>query len=121
MNQVIELPNCRICWVTVPEGAEKFTLRIGQKNDNGYLTFEGRLLIGNHDFILPKGNWTIVGVCSEITEEQAMDIIDPNKIYFVYKDYRLNDNDFLSSPLESFHSLTTAYNIPKDALLMIEK
>lgn len=65
---------------------------------------------------LPPGNWRIIGMLSEVTEEQAAEIVDGDRIPFdetqgAYRDYTYKSNwgaAWLSSALESLDSAIEA-------------
>lgn len=130
MNQIIDLPNCRICWVTVPIGVNLQDISISYLQGDPDIIWRR----GKDDYVflksLPSGNWQLLGKVSEITEELAMQFVDKTKrldksnmtepTLIVYRDYLVKEC-WYDSPLESFHSFTSAYSIPKDAVLMIER
>ena len=71
-------------------------------------------------FKIPKGDWTLLGVTSAITEEMAMEIMPKTETGHFYAgkyiewdlfiNYLLDEYSFETS-LESFHSLLQANNI----------
>lgn len=66
----------------------------------------------NSTIDLPPGNWRIIGMLSEVTEDQAAEIVDGDRIPFdetqgAYRDYTYKSNwgaAWLSSALESLES-----------------
>lgn len=112
----------KILAVEVPEMFTGCTV-YGNKAGQSYLSAWHRLLkepslmIDLPDLV-PPGNWQIIARCLEFTEEQAKEILDPYKIYAVYKDYAFNDNGFLSKALDSWQSFCRANKLTTELILI---
>lgn len=104
--KIIDTGKCKLLAVMVPEGASVFKIVMKYKSTSRlpcfedrlktlYLTYEGKLG-ALHEIKLPQGNWQILGLSTEITEEQWYDLVnslpDPysNSHHRNYKDYCRN-------------------------------
>jgi len=79
---------------------------------------------------LPPGNWRILGLSNELTEEQQSEIVeiakevsywdDPNDVFYV--DYTVTDDTrYAHTVQESYASFLSANKIEPNELLLIEE
>lgn len=121
--KIITQPHCRIGVVEVPEGNTIFELR----PVHSLLCCKENVRQRYWDtYTLPPGDWSILGVWPDITEEQAGMVLDKWELLrdeFLYMDYHTGHYDFTTA-LESLRSLLTSHGLPvegKKYVLLIEK
>lgn len=99
--------------VELPEGAiePRITQPFGI-----YLTVNDRF--GFNRIKLPPGNWRIIGMLSEVTEEQAFNIVQSFKFKggYLYNNYITGNRDTTDTALESLESaiLVEGYYLDKN-------
>lgn len=110
---LVPLPNNHAA-ITVPEGAHSFSLHTTERH-NPQIRFyiPGDAIF--HVRQLHPGNYTIVGPASEITEEQAGEIVE-SVAPTVCKDYM--SSKYCDNYLESFRSLLTSLSLDKNVLII---
>lgn len=105
--------------IEVPEGASDFA--ISERNKIWYST--GVLVSSLKQYAfkkIPEGKYSIIGLATDLTEEQAKPLVDMikdnngNHFYDYYQDrYAFN-----ISPLESLFSRLTSLGLPKNTLII---
>lgn len=114
MTSLITLPNDHFA-VTVESDAKSFVI-----NDTNLLIYEhsfDRIGLGTDEFKqLPPGSYTIVAPGSEISEQQAGEIVEYWK-GIGWRDYT-SLMDELATALESFRSLLASHSLDKNVLII---
>lgn len=111
--KLIDTDKCKLLAVMVPEYGWDFRVDYGNRV---VLSFA---CINEPDAIkLPEGNWQILGLSTELTEEQWSEIVKYVGLpWCAYKDYRSNSNWF-STAKESGLSLLEANQITEPTLIL---
>lgn len=118
MNKILEHTHNGQRWLFVPTPERSTGYKIEPDFDCNVITFDIQHGIGKKWFNIPSGNFKKGLALSDITEEQAREMVeryggkifdyDPNE-YWVYEDYTLTGHPFdsttLTTALESLRSL----------------
>lgn len=113
MTKIIPILSGRCLVVELPEGATKPEI-YGRS-----LTFDTPIGVDEwgYDYQavkIPEGNWRIIGMLSEVTEEQIIPLVDwesnPEDIgdEWRYRDYQVQDEDYKYSHHTALESLESA-------------
>ena len=104
-------------FVEVPKGTHEFELGIGWAEPDIPFFISYELNGVEIETKLPEGEWEIVNLLNEITEEQAATIVEKEpKLGF--KDY-MDDEAFFLSAKNSLSSLATHLGFEKDANIIV--
>lgn len=112
-------------FVVVPKDAESFDVfSVGY---TAPLEFGCSLANGKtFTLTLPQGNWQILGLLNEVSEGQALDVVDEssyhNGFYTNYTDKSVPDLNY-QCPIAytSFMTLIFSLNVPENSVVLIEK
>lgn len=115
-----ETSKAKIIFVSVPNGARDFRIAtIGSR-----LLFRQKETNFISDFIdLPQGNWTILNVLDDVTDDEAEMVVESFIGAFKYfKCYNTIDNEkgFVLSATESLHSLATSLGVQGKTIIIYE-
>lgn len=109
-----ETSKCRGLFVVVPEWAKDF-----RAHKSKLWLFKGRDIIASDSIDIPEGNWQILGLLNEVSEEHAAEVVafdnDSN-----YRDYLCRDYQ-LRKATDSLRSLARSLNVPENSVVLIEK
>lgn len=98
------------------------------ENELTYWYHDGKLWFDG--LILPKGNYQIVGLAKDLTEEQWEEIVERDGFYYIerdvvkscWKDYRTNDENLVQfSATESGHSLVKSHGFQNNNCLILKR
>lgn len=119
--KIIDTGKTTILAVNIPEDAHSFEIQENPVEGGNHIS----MLLGTPDYAcvfspnLPEGDWQIVNLSNEITEEQARKII-PHKIARFIKYPITIPNRFYETAKEAFNSLMQSENAT-DTRLILEK
>ena len=113
--------------IEVPENAHGFKI-VNSDNNMGQALF---FFVGvGLDFKrLPEGTWSILGLSSDLTEDQWMEVVEKYHLQEKYKDYFTQPNSDLcaafcpvfSTAKESGYSLLKSLSLDPDTTLILIK
>ena len=121
----ITLPSGEYLMVEVPKDAKEFNVFNPQQPlvQYDYLQYK-RNGFWDNPIRLPKGNYTLIGLCSEIGEEEAKGIVESQ--FDTYRNYLdTDDMDNLScytcdTPTESLASLVRSNGMEVDTTVLLK-
>ena len=119
-----ETSKAKIIFVSVPNGARDFRIAtIGSR-----LLFRQKETNFISDFIdLPQGNWTIINVLDDVTEDESEIIVEQvrvkgwkSKAFKNYKNHISSNKDSYIFADQSLHSLATSLGVEGKTIIIYE-
>lgn len=115
-----ETSKAKIIFSSVPNDAKDFRIAtIGSR-----LLFRPKETNFISDFIeLPQGNWTILNVLDDVTEDEAEMLVEMGSYHNTFKNYITNDthkSNQLRTATESLHSLATSLGVEGKTIILYE-
>lgn len=122
MTQIIsfEISKVKGLFVVVPEWAD-YRLDDSEVPNKFYIFKRDRNIHYGYSETLPQGNWQLLGLLNEVSEEQAAEVVDM-ALYSFFKDYETDKKDeawVFARP--SLYSLARSLNVPENSVVLMEK
>lgn len=109
--------------VSLPDNFRTYGLGIAAMNRGlNYIAYDTPNSFVDERIVLPKGNYSIIGLAKDLTEEQWKGIVESKKTFGYRKHDAVNgEYQWTARALQSGHSLLKANNLNPNTTLILKQ